>query len=280
VPSNFKPPVGGSLAAVDSADAAYDERCTIIEGVVSPSGQGGWSGRDSGYDVHCFAFAGWRRPGQPLVEREITLLRPVPPSRDGQGREENIFERFPAYSIQRFSVLLSKDQTRAVVERALTIDTPDEALRLLSDRLRQPVIISTERFGDLVLNPRVDWFEGKARWNGKTISISFERDENKAIDDAVETAERLWSDQAGWKRKVDDFAVKKLLPLKNEAWLGEGERELTAKGFKARMELDSITVAADGRFEFWHDDGDLFCGHAIQISGNLKDGLTDADIRG
>jgi hypothetical protein len=276
----FNPPVGVSLAAADVANVAYEDRCIIIEGVVSPRGQGGRAGRDVGYDIHSFAFAGWRRLGESLVERGLTLLRPVPPSRGGQSREENIFERFPACSIQRFSVLLSKDQTRAVVERALTIDKPDQALLQLSERLRLPVVLSTERFGDLVLNPRVNWFEGRAEWNGKTIDISFKKDEDERIAGALKTAEGLWSDHAAWKRKVDDFAVRKLLPLKNEAWLSEGERELTAMDFKARMVLVSITVRGYGRFEFWHDDGDLFWGHSIQVSGNLRDGITGADIPG
>ena len=74
--------------------------------------------------------------------------------------------------------------------------------------------------------------------------------------------------------------MKELLPLKNESWLSDDEAELTAMDFKARMELVSITVGDNGRFEFWHDDGDLFWGHAIQIDGNLRDGLTDAGISG
>lgn len=176
--------------------------------------------------------------------------------------------------------MLSKDESRAVIERTLTIDEPDQVLLQLSNRLRQPVVISTERFGDLVLNPRLNWFEGKAEWNGKTIDINFENDEGEGIGDAIKTAERLWLDQTAWKRKVDDFAVKELLPLKNESWLGEGEPELTAMDFKVRMTLSSITVGGDGRFEFWHDDGDLFWGHSIEITGNLKDGVTDADIPG
>jgi hypothetical protein len=55
---------------------------------------------------------------------------------------------------------------------------------------------------------------------------------------------------------------------------------VTPVDFQKQMKLQSINVAGDGRFEFWHHDGDLFWGHAIQISGTLKDGLTDADIPG
>jgi hypothetical protein len=281
MPSRFKPPTGKNLAKVDVAEGVqYDDTCTVIEGVVSPSGQAGWPGASDSYEVHCFTFAAWRLRNKPLVMRELTLLRPVPPSRDDQPAEEDIFAQFPEYSIQRLRVLLSKDRTRAVVEKALPINGTDETLRSFSEQLRKPVEISIKHFGKLVLNPTIGWFEGKRRWNRKTVAVHFEKGEDNDISGAVKTAESLWSDQAAWKRKVDEYAVEKLLPLKNDTWLGEDEAELSPKEFKARMKLVSITVAEDGQFEFWHNDGDLFWGHSIQISGNLDDGLTRADIPG
>ncbi len=93
-------------------------------------------------------------------------------------------------------------------------------------------------------------------------------------------AEVLWSDPFMWKKRIDQYAVRELLDLKNGTWLEEGEAELTADQFIARMKLESIMISSDGKFEFWHDDGDLFWGHAIQVSGNVKDGPTQADIPG
>ncbi|OAI46466.1 hypothetical protein AYO44_11310 [Planctomycetaceae bacterium SCGC AG-212-F19] len=62
--------------------------------------------------------------------------------------------------------------------------------------------------------------------------------------------------------------------------MGDDEVELNAKQFKARMTLEAITVTPSGSFDFWHNDGDLFWGHSIQISGNLTKGPTHADIPG
>jgi hypothetical protein len=208
------------------------------------------------------------------------LLRPVPPSRSGEPRGENIFETFPPYSIQRFSVLLSKPHTRAVVEKVLDSEPVDETLRQFAERLREPIVVSTDRFGDVVMNPLIGWFEGKAEWNRKPIALHLEPGEGGGIADAIETARALWADQAGWKRRVEDFAVERLLPLKNDSWLGEDERELTEAEFKKRMRLQSINVAGDGAFEFWHEDGAMFGGHAIEIRGTLQDGPADADIFG
>jgi hypothetical protein len=46
------------------------------------------------------------------------------------------------------------------------------------------------------------------------------------------------------------------------------------------MTPSSITLTPDGGFEFWHDDGDLFWGHAIRIGGTLAAGPDSADIPG
>ena len=220
---SFTPPGLKSLAEVDVAHASYESMCTVIEGVVSPSSQGGWPGGNDGYEVHCFALAGWRCFGDTLVKRELTILRPIPPEDDWRGA-------FPALSIQRMSVLLSKDRSRAVFEKALPLDEPDEELANLATELRKPVVISTATFGDLVLDRRIGLFEGAAQWNGKTVAIHLHADGANAIDSALQTAQSLWADQAQWKQRVDEFAVRELLSLKNDNWLEEDERPLNEIG--------------------------------------------------
>ena len=268
-----------NLADVDLARVPYEDHTSVIEGVISPLGQSGWS-RSSECYVHSFSFAGWRRIHGPMVEKKLTLLRPIPALLDARRQHHEFFDRFPVYSVQRFTVLLSRDQTRAVVEKALVVESPDHDLEHLSERLRKPVILSTEAFGDLILNPRLDWFEGKAEWNGKTIEIHFQKSIDGTIALALDAARRLWPDQAEWKRKVDEFAVMDLLSLKNETWLDEDEKPVTVTEFKERMRLTAIQFTRDGKFEFWHEDGDLFWGHAIVVAGNLHDGPTKADIPG
>lgn len=100
------------------------------------------------------------------------------------------------------------------------------------------------------------------------------------ISDNLKIADSLWDAEDNWKRRIDGFAVQHLLVLKNDVWLDDDEPPLTALEFKSRMKLESISISPDGGFTFWHDDGDLFWGHAIQISGSLVDGPTHADIPG
>ena len=97
---------------------------------------------------------------------------------------------------------------------------------------------------------------------------------------ALASGKALWEEQKVWNKRAEDFAAELLLPMKNDNWLDEEEAALNAKQFKSRMTLESIKIDVDGSFEFGYDDGDLFWGHPIGVSGNHKDGLTDADFSG
>jgi hypothetical protein len=96
----------------------------------------------------------------------------------------------------------------------------------------------------------------------------------------LKTAHALWDAQESWNQQILEYAVQEMLSMKNGTWLDEDETELTADQFKARMTLEAITIYPDGSFEFWHDDGDLFWGHSIQVAGDILNGLKDAGIHG
>lgn len=274
MPRAFKLPSGVSLQDLDPAKGVkYADQCTVIEGVVSPKGQGGWASAVKGCNIHCFTLSAWKFDGQAVTQRELTILRPVSP------RTDNIFV-IPDYSVQRLSVLLSRDETRAIVDKVFKLKVADAELRVFAEELQKPVVIRDKRFGELVLNPRVGWFEGKRSWNRKIVEVSFECGADNDITDAMKTAESLWAEQTVWKKKVNDFAVEKLLPLKNENWLQENEAKLSQKQFLSKMDLQSITVSEEGQFTFWHNDGGMFGGHSIEIAGSLTKGPTHADIPG
>ncbi|HEY1066970.1 MAG TPA: DUF2262 domain-containing protein, partial [Pirellulales bacterium] len=180
----------------------------------------------------------------------------------------------------RLSVLLSQNRERAVVEKILPLDSPDAELVELAERTARPLVVKTDLFGDLTLDRTLDRFEGRAEWNGRSIAVSFPRDENREIAGGLRTAEKLWADQIAWKQRVEDYAIAELLELKNENWLNDDEPPVTADEFKSRMTLTSITIENGGHLDFWHSDGDLFWGHSILVSGTLENGLIHADIPG
>lgn len=143
-----------------------------------------------------------------------------------------------------------------------------------------PVETSDPVLGRLVLNKAVDWFEGQVTWLGKTIDVALSADGEIDPQAALKAAKVLLGSMAEWSRKIEHFAVSELLDLKNECWLAEGEQEISATEFLTRMQLTSMTVYPDGSFEFWHEDGDLFWGHSILVSGSISLGVTDASIAG
>jgi hypothetical protein len=140
--------------------------------------------------------------------------------------------------------------------------------------------ISTEQFGELTLDPDVDWFEGSANWNGTTIRIVFPVDEETLHDNALESAQTLWSEQVKWKQSIESYATQALLGIKNSDWLEEDEAEVTAEEFISRITLETVSVAAEGDFEFWYNDGELFAGHSIVVRGNLELGPIEACAEG
>ncbi len=83
-----------------------------------------------------------------------------------------------------------------------------------------------------------------------------------------------------WDHDIRNYVVKELLDLKNSTWLEEDEAELDGDDFLKQISLETVSVDTEGFFEFWYDDGDLFGGHSIMVSGSIKGGLNDAGIHG
>ena len=100
----------------------------------------------------------------------------------------------------------------------------------------------------------------------------------------MEQAKALMADQKGWDEKVRSFAADQLLEQANDwaqdAAEGEEPEEITREQFMERMELDAVQISAGGSFEFWFNDGDLFWGHAIHVTGSLDQGPESAQMEG
>ena len=155
----------------------------------------------------------------------------------------------------------------------------DSELEQLAGQLQKPIVLNDATLGRLEYDRKYGWFAGRARWCGQEVDINLSCAHPEDPTAVLEAATRLFKEQTHWHRRVREYAVEQLLPLKNDSWLDEDEEEVSAAGFLSKMRLESISVDEAGNLTFWHNDGDLFWGHAIQISGNLTDGLAEADIR-
>jgi hypothetical protein len=242
-----------------------------------------WKGGDEDDDGEqctlAFTFRCWKIPPGPMKTRPLSIS--ITTSRQ---QYDSLWERVQSNTVVRIRARVVADSAigtpQAELLEFLGPDNSDLELKQVAIELEKPVIHQDYQFGQLKLDRRVNWYTVEAEWNGTIVALNLSLDDSGTVDATLQTARALWKNQKEWTKRIEDYAVQELLPLKNESWLDEDEAELTADQFKARMALESVTVASDGSFDFWHNDGNLFCGHSIQISGNLSEGPTDADIPG
>lgn len=158
----------------------------------------------------------------------------------------------------------------------------DPEMKAILEEQKKPVSIWVPELGTFTLNRLVNWFEAEVEWLGQPARLDIDREED--WDACVEQAKALMADQKGWDEKVRSFAADQLLEQANDwaqdAAEGEEPEEITREQFMERMELDAVQISAGGRFEFWFNDGDLFWGHAIHVTGSLDQGPEMAQMEG
>lgn len=250
-----------------------------ILGVVGPSGASGGKSRGDDHWTLRFTFDAWRLQASGCQTQPLTIRRSV--TNEELDRFRGLIRPYAVIRIKaRIAVVSPLGSPQALLEDFIGIDTSDLEMNNHADQLQKPVIHEDPVLGTFTLDRTIDWFAANVVWSGNAVSLNLSATETAEIQEALKTAHSLWQSQSEWNRRIREYAVHELLPLKNDVWLGDEEAELTADQFENRIKLQSITVYPDGSFEFWHDDGDLFGGHSIQISGNLMEGPTDADIPG
>jgi hypothetical protein len=281
----------------------------VITGVVDPSGpSGGRMSRGSDGSVAEVTFpalgsaraphedpaawelrvslAYWRPAGGEVRESKLTLRKPV-----SRAALDAAFKRVRPYDLLQAKVrlvehwVIDDDLPRTGSPQALLVeispDRPhDPELERLARKLREPVIMRDDRFGEFVLNRRIDWFEGKMKWGSTRVNLALSGSGADEVAEALATANALWDAQEACHQSIVAHAVERLLPLKNGNWLEDGEEPLTAVDFAARMSLTDITIYEGGTFEFWFNDCDLFGDHSICVSGDLQNGPKQSDIEG
>lgn len=163
----------------------------------------------------------------------------------------------------------------------------DPELEEILEKQTREIMMEVEGLGTFTLDRTVDWFETRVDWLGDEICLSFDQDEEDAMERAAGTARILMADQKIWDRRIREHAADELLQSANE-WAEnsaedeteEGGPTVSRKQFMERMELESIQTEEDGGFDFWFGDGDMFWGHSIHVTGNVEDGPDWAGIEG
>ena len=76
------------------------------------------------------------------------------------------------------------------------------------------------------------------------------------------------------------FAATELIELKNETWLEEDEEPINESKFVGMIKFSDVTAFADGNFEIYFDDSDIFWGHLIRVDVDEDFKFNSADIAG
>ena len=166
-------------------------------------------------------------------------------------------------------------------------DCPE--LQAILDEYHKPVVIQDEVLGELTLDKDYDAFEGEIQWCGKGVRLSLEvnAESKPSWTRARNAAKRLVTDQETWDKAMRDFAAKNLTGLANN-WLSQDEESardpetapITEEEFAQRILLTEVSVSPGGRFTAYYNDDDMFWGHAVEVSGSLKKGITYANLAG
>ena len=251
--------------------ADYQAEELDILAVTGPVGFGGFK-RGSFWQAS-IGLTAWMEEDSPDIHREEVPLYILA----DHSLLDYLRQRTPPDFIIKFQGRLAKDG-----KSLLLLDLPqpgfDPDLKAILQEQKKPVTLEAEGLGLFTLERRVKWFETEIDWCGGKAALEFDQGEPEEMARAQDTARTLLADAADWDRRVREYAAGELTGLAND-W-AEGEEELSPEDFIARMELAAIQVAPEGEFEFWFDDGQMFYGHSIHVTGNLQEGPNWAQMEG
>ncbi|MBL9161026.1 MAG: DUF2262 domain-containing protein [Verrucomicrobiales bacterium] len=253
-----------------------------ILGVVDPGGVGrvgqGVPFGDFKWTVSV-PLAAWKPIGSQLRTSGLNVRKNVQ-----EAEISSCLGNVEPYDVIRLRVRIAieprDDVTEALLIELIGKDSSDPELRSHAIKLQEEVSFVDPLLGKFVLNRGLNWFESTVDWCGSPISLTINAEIPIEVEKSLVGAKELWDSQEEWHQRVLTCASKHLLSLKNEGWLQMGEPDLTEGEFLKMLTLESISIEPDGLFEFWFDDGEIFFGHSIMVSGTLAEGPKDAGIHG
>ena len=268
----------------DPHDVLLEElkRSPVVDvfGVVDPIGPGGAGYRDTKLPcVLSLSFAYWKIDRGSVQDRKLTIRKPV--------TEEDLhayMEKLRPYDVVHIRArVLEKNSygsPQAFLEEVVATDFFEGELQRRALELQEPVTFTDKSFGTFTLDRSVDWYEAVVPWGNQNVRLMLSVAESDDINECLVHARSIWTLQRVWDERVSNFGTDEFFDSRDYKWLDAAGKELSRQEFKEKIELDSITVYADGSFEFWYNSDELFRGHSILVSGNISDGPTHAGLEG
>ena len=168
-------------------------------------------------------------------------------------------------------------------------EVENPALSKLLEKYKEVVVIEDGDCGTFTLERHFNWFAGTVDWLGEDCHVTLECDEENGTtaDQALAQFRKIYVNFKEWDQKFRAFASEKLTELAND-WQcegydeedGEALAEITKESFAGRIVISELSIDAEGDYEAYYDDDDMFCGHVIIVSGSVDGGMEDAYIAG
>lgn len=215
----------------------------------------------------------WMEDNSPNIQRgEFKLV-----AKGDETLMNFLRQRVPRDFILKCRVRLSLDGTSLLLTN-LPEPGFDPDLKAILEEQKKPVAVEVEGLGKFMLNRSVGVLQAEIQFMGQGVQLCFDKDEDRAA--CGRTAKAVLDDLIALDEKARSLAADKLLELANE-WTADADgEEVSREEFLSRMTLETIDVAERESYDLWYNDGELFFGHVIHVSGNLNEGVTDARMEG
>jgi len=154
----------------------------------------------------------------------------------------------------------------------------DPDLKAILLEQKKPVTVEVEGLGRFILNRSLGVLQREIDWQGSPVQLCFDPEADHAV--CAKAALSLLGDIPGWDERARTLAADKVLEGANADMADDGGEEVSREEFVQALEAESLDVAADGTFQLWFNDGGLFAGRFVRVSGSVSEGLTDAVMEG
>ncbi|HEX4846607.1 MAG TPA: DUF2262 domain-containing protein, partial [Novosphingobium sp.] len=134
------------------------------------------------------------------------------------------------------------------------------------------------RFGTFTRAGEYASYQASAVWIGRTVTLELDAT-GPALPQAAAHAAALFDQAQLWQAELDDCLVRDLHSPWNETWKGD-RPALARQDWLSRITLTRISIDPTGAFLAYFSDGDLFWGHAIEVSGSRDAGASEARLLG
>ncbi len=161
-----------------------------------------------------------------------------------------------------------------LIERDLAPANDDELEAIAADFRRARSV--RHALGAFTFDPRLTWFDGRARWKRYRFNVSIHaREEDEALRELDRVAAALDSGDLSIEG-LRSYAVDELLETAR-SW---HERPLSAEDFARSLRLESLVTHGDGYTAYLEDRRNIFLGHVVEVRGSISEGPQEALIAG